>query len=184
MVCKITSTKLPRRNRGFTLVEFLIAVAIGGVMLAALGALTFYTGRSFAALANYVDLDSHSRKALDTMSSEIRQTRALLEATETKLVFRDWDGGKLAYVYNPDTRTLRRFKNDIGGPTPLLTECNYLKFSIYQRNPIEGKYDQYPTATPATCKLIQLKWVCSRDLIVAKRNTESVQSAKIVIRQQ
>ena len=107
-----------------------------------------------------------------------------MEASDTKLVFMDWDGSKLSYVYNPDTRLLRRFKNDVPGPTPLLKECNSLKFSIYQRNPITGTYDQYPTATPATCKLVQLKWVCSRDLIMARRNTESVQSAKIVIRKQ
>ena len=178
------SIKRRKKKSGFTLIEFLFAIGIGGLVLGAMASLTFYSGRSFAALVNYVDLDNYSRKALDQMSSEIRQTQYLMEATETKLVFMDWDGGKLSYVYNPDTRMLRRFKNDVGGPTPLLKECNALKFTIYQRNPIAGTYDQYPSATPATCKLVQLRWVCSRDLIVAKRNTESVQSAKIVIRKQ
>ena len=55
---------------------------------------------------------------------------------------------------------------------------------MFQRNPVNGKYDQYPTATASQCKLVQLRWVCSRDLIHARRNTESVQSAKIVIRKQ
>jgi prepilin-type N-terminal cleavage/methylation domain-containing protein len=184
MDCNFTSIKKGSRSRGFTLIELLVGIMLSGIMLTALGALTFYTGRSFSALANYVDLDNASRNALDRMSSEIRQTQYLMEASETKLVFRDSDGGKLSYVYNPSTRTLRRFKNDVGGPVPLLTECNSLKFSIYQRNPINGTYDQYPTATPATCKLVQLRWICTRDLIIAKRNTECVQSAKIVIRKQ
>ena len=167
-----------------TLMELLVAMGLGMIMLTAFAALVYYSGRSFAALANYVDLDNASRNALDIMSTEIRQTQYLMEASDTKLVFMDWDGSKLTYMYNPDTRLLRRFKNDVPGPTPLLKECNSLKFSIYQRNPITGTYDQYPTATPATCKLVQLKWVCSRDLIMARRNTESVQSAKIVIRKQ
>jgi prepilin-type N-terminal cleavage/methylation domain-containing protein len=184
MVCNITSTKALPRKRGFTLVELLISLGLGAVMLTALAALVYYSGRSFAAMANYVDLDNASRNALDIMATEIRQTKYLMEASDTKLVFKDWDDGKLTYQYTADNRMLRRFKNDVPGPTPLLKECNSLKFSIFQRNPVSGTYDQYSTATPANCKLVQLKWVCSRDLIVAKRNTESVQSAKIVIRKQ
>jgi prepilin-type N-terminal cleavage/methylation domain-containing protein len=185
MVYNIMSTKSARRRKsGFSLVELLVALGIGLLMLTALGGLTFYSGRSFAAMANYVDLDTKSRSALDRMSSEIRQTQYLMDATDTKLVFKDADGGKLTYTYNASTRKLIRSKNDVSDRKPLLTECNSLKFSIFQRNPIVGTYDQYPTATPATCKLVQLRWVCSRDLITEKRNTESVQSAKIVIRQQ
>lgn len=185
MVCNITSIKSGRtRQSGFTLVELMVALGIGLLMMTALGGLTFYSGRSFAAMANYVDLDNKSRSALDRMSSEIRQTQYLMEASDTKLVFRDADGGKLTYTYNPNTRNLIRSKNDVADRKALLTECNSLKFSIFQRNPIDGTYDQYPTATPETCKLVQLRWVCSRDLITEKRNTESVQSAKIVIRKQ
>ena len=57
-------------------------------------------------------------------------------------------------------------------------------FSLYQRNPINGTYDQYPTANPDTCKLVQLSWICSRNILGKKANTESVQSAKVVIRKQ
>jgi prepilin-type N-terminal cleavage/methylation domain-containing protein len=181
MVCKITSTK---KRKGFTLVELLVSLGIGGLALAALAALTFYTGRSFAALANYVDLDSYSRNALDQMSKEIRQTSRLLEYSPTKLVFENWDLKKLSYVYDNSGRTLNRYVDGVQDGPSLLKDCDYLNFSIYQRNPISGTYDQYPTATPATCKLVQLRWVCSRDLVTSKWNTESVQSAKIVIRKQ
>lgn len=166
------------------MVELLVGLGVGAVLLTALAALLFYTGRSFAAIANYVDLDTYSRNALDTMSREIRQTRRLLEGTETRLVFEDWDGKRLSYTYDANSRTLNRAINDVTDAQPLLKECNYLKFSMYQRNPVSGKYDQYPTANASTCKLVQLRWICSRDLITARWNTESVQSAKIVIRKQ
>ena len=186
MVFKITSIKRPRAKRqaGMTLVELLVSVAISGIVLAALATLVFYTGRSFAAMANYVDLDAKSRNALDTMSREIRQTKRVITGTSTNLVFEDFDGLNLEYTYDAGARTLTRLKDGVADPEPLLTECNFLEFAMYQRNPKNGVYDQHATADEDPCKLIQLRWVCSRDLIVARRNTESVQSAKIVIRKQ
>jgi hypothetical protein len=186
MVFKITSTKAAKRRKkaGLTLVEFLVALGIGGLVLAGLAGLMFYTGRSFAALANYVDLDAYSRNALDTMSREIRQTRRLVAGTSTRLEFEDFDGAPLIYEYVADTRTLNRTRNGVADPQPLLRECNFLQFSMFQRNPINGQYNQYATANASQCKLVQLRWICSRDLIQSRRNTESVQSAKIVIRKQ
>ena len=184
MDCRTTSINRRKRQAGLSIVELMVAMGIGAVLLAAVGGLLFYTGRSFAALANYVDLDTYSRNALDTMSREIRQTKRLKSGTSTRLVFEDWDGKDLTYTYDATDRTLTRIKDGVSDPEPLLKECNFLRFSMFQRNPVSGRYDQYPTADPATCKLVQLRWVCSRDLISSRWNTESVQSAKIVIRKQ
>jgi hypothetical protein len=98
-------------------------------------------------------------------------------------VFEDSDGGTLQFLYDPKARTLRRTKNGAASKV-LLSNCDQLTFSMYQRNPVGGSYDVYPAATAQTCKLIQLRWTCSRDLLRAGANTESVQSSKIVIRKQ
>ena len=182
MDCKLTSTK-GRRRAAFTMVEMMIGLGIGALMLAALASLTLYTGRSFAAMVNYVDLDKASRATLDLMSQQIRQTSRLKEGDSKNLVFEDYDGKQLEFRYNSTNRTLTRIKQDEGSKV-LLRNCDDLTFSIFQRNPIAGTYNVYPTATPATCKLVQLRWTCSRDLIRSKVNTESVQSSKIVIRKQ
>ena len=56
---------------------------------------------------------------------------------------------------------------------------------MFQRNPIGGTFDQFTnTLTAATCKLVQVSWVCSRKILQGKVNTESVQTSKIVIRKQ
>ena len=60
-----------------TLVELLIAIGISGMIFVALGMMIFFSGRSYAALANYVDLDNRSRQALDLMSKDIRQVNAV-----------------------------------------------------------------------------------------------------------
>ena len=68
----------------------------------------------------------------------------------------------------------------------LLSECQEFGFASFQRNPINGTYNQYPTDPnrPDLCKLIQVSWVCSRNILGKRANTESVQSAKFVIRKQ
>ena len=180
---KVTSTKSIYRRAGFTLAEMAIGLGVAAFVMMMLGALSSYTARSLAGLANYTDLDQNSRTALDTMSQEIRQTRRLTDGSTNRLVFEDSDGGQLQYFWDKDSKTLRRQKNG-GGSKVLLDNCQQLTFSMFQRNPIGGSYDVYPAATPATCKLVQLKWTCSRDLLKTGANTESVQSSKIVIRKQ
>lgn len=164
--------------------ELMVATAISSVVAVGVAAMMFYSGRSFAAIANYVDLDHRSRMALDIMSREIRQANRLTSYTSTSLTFEDYDGAPLSYTYDPDAKTLTRNKNGTPDSKPLLEECDFLQFSIYQRNPVAGTYDQYPTATASTCKLVQLNWVCSRKIFGVPKNTESVQSAKVVIRKQ
>ena len=178
MDCRITSTR-PRRL-GLTLVEMLVAMGIGSIAMMSLASFSLYAGRSVVALANYADLESHSRMALDRMSQEIRQTRALTGFTSTSLTFTNSDGTTLSYVYDPTAKTLARLKD--GQREVLLDECNYLQFGIYQRNPIGGSYDVYPTAMASTAKLIQVTWGCSRSILGSGVNSEVVQSSKIVIR--
>jgi Tfp pilus assembly protein PilW len=180
MACKTTFTDV--RQRGLTLVQVMVGTAIGSVVLAAVASLSIFAGRSFAALGNYSDLDAQSRKALDRMTREIRQASRLKSSSTNQLIFVDADGADLSYVYDPGARTLTRVKG--GQAEVFLKECDQLEFSIYQRNPINGSYDVYPTASAATCKLVQLTWVCSRTILGARMNTESVQSAKVVIRKQ
>jgi len=170
-----------------TLVELLIATGLSGVLLTALMSLTFFSARSFAAITNYVDLDNYSRNALDYMMREIRQADGLLSGDAHQLAFQYTNpttgiSSIVSYIYTPDTRTLRRVQNTPRSDTVLLRECDYLLFSLYQRNPIPGTYDQYAAASPATCKLVQMSWVCSRTILGNTANTESVQSAKVVIR--
>src|SRR5262245_61659009 len=180
MECRTTSIKRAARS-GMTLVELMLATAVGSLVVLGVAQLMMYSGRSFAAMANYVSLDRASRNALDTMSKQIRETNKLTDSTTTSLTFEDSDGGSLVFSYDANKKQLLRSKNGVADAKPLLSECDYLRFSIFQRNPIGGSYDVYPTATAATCKLVQLSWVCSRQIFGLKVNTESVQSSKIVI---
>lgn len=182
VVYKDTSISTGRCKKGFTLTEFLVALGVGMLVLLATVALTLFSAKSFASISNYVDLDARSREALDRLTRDVRQVNRLATMSSTSLVFEDADGSTLQYVYSPSAKTLSRIK---GSDTNVLLEaCDSLNFSIYQRGPIGGTYNQYPTASAATCKLIEVSWKCSRNVMGAAINTESVQTAKIVIRKQ
>jgi hypothetical protein len=163
------------------MVELLVGVMVGGMLIATAGSLWFYSNRTFAAQLNYVDMDQASQMALDRLSREIRQTRDLVYEHKKKLIFTDYDGEQLTYQYVNSDKVLQRVK---GGVTNvLLSHCKDVDFTVFQRNPVAGSYDQYPAATADNCKLVHVRWVSSRPLYgTGQDNTESVSSAKIVIR--
>jgi type II secretory pathway pseudopilin PulG len=210
MDCTITSITRESNKAGcvgMTLVELLMAVGISGMVFAAVAILIFFSGRSYAALANYVDLDNKSRQALDVMSKEIRQVDGVTgSGTVTLPATPAFPSGQLVtnqivlsgketnefpffpytitYDYNPTKQTLVRSKAGgfYPGTNTLLTGCTYLNFRMYQRVPRTNSYDLFYAADHATCKVVQLDWVCSRKIFKESDNTESIQSAKVVIR--
>ena len=182
---------LPGRRgaRAFSLTELSMAIAVSAVILTALMSFTVYAARSFAAIENYVDLEQKSQRALDTMTQNIRQTQALSglgtrtvngRSVTNSLSFVDEDGTTLSYHYT--NNVLLQTKS--GQTTMLLTNVDFLTFQIFQRNTQASTYSQFPAGSIALCKLISVSWICSRNIIGSKMNTESVQTAKIVIRKQ
>ncbi len=175
-----SESSAPSRRRAFTLVEMLVSMGLGSMLIAMVASMSLFCGRSIASMANYSELENQSRSALDIMTSEIRQTTTVSSYTSTDITFLYTNGFSLRYYYNPGTKEVVRTCN--GASKTLLKECDFLKFSIFQRNLTNATFDCFPTTNIANCKLIQINWVCSRSIIGAKLNTESVQSAKVVIR--
>lgn len=174
-----SAARLKRSRQGLSLVEFMVAMAIASIIFLAVSSLSLFSARSFVAMGNYADLDRASQNALDLMSREIRQTKALTAFQSNSLTFLDSDDKPLTYIYSPATGSLTRQKSGVS--TVLLQQCDFLKFSMSQRNPSNG-FAFYPTTDVSVAKLIDVSWRCSRKILGAKVNTESVQTAKIVIR--
>jgi len=173
-----------------TLVEIMVALGLGSLVLAVAMAVTFQSSRSFATMANYVDLDRTSRNALDRITSDIRQADKLTSFSTNQLVFQTTDPNSgatnsLTYDYSPGNKTLSRTLN--GQTTVLLKECNLWQPKMYQRNTITNSFDQYmveDTNRTDLCKAMVLTWSCSRTVPGSPVNTENIQSTKIVIRKQ
>jgi len=160
----------------------MVTLGVSAMLFLAITAVAIFSGQCFAALANYVELDDHNRLAIDKLTRDLRQCNRITGATSTSLAMEDGDGSTIQYVYSTANRTLTRVQS--GTSSVLLRECDRFQFSLGQRNPVGGSYDVYPAATPATAKVVNVAWSCSRTIYGEKQNTESVQTARIVIRKQ
>jgi Tfp pilus assembly protein PilW len=184
MVFKITSTKPLRRQTAFLLAETMFGMGVVTLLVLAVIAFSVFSTRSFAAMFNYVDLDDRNRVAIDHLTRDVRQCNRVKSATQTRLVLEDSDLSEIVYEYDGTAKTLTRTQN--GVVLTNLVECDRLTFNVAQRNTVQNSYDVYPVATSAdTIKVVNVAWLCSRSLLKdLKENTESVQTARIVIRKQ
>jgi len=169
-----------RRRSGTTLVELMAALGAGGLLLAAVATVWVFTARSFVALGNYADMDDASRNTLDVMSREIRGAKALTYYRTNQITLLNSDGTSFSYVFDANAATLVRANG--AGNSVLLRQCEYVTFNVSQRN-VSNNFQFYTAADqPGLTKLVDVSWKCSRKILGAKVNTESVQTAKIVLR--
>jgi len=181
-----------RPSGGFTLMEVLVASAVGTIVMGSLMAVLIFSSRSFIAVANYGILNQSSRFALDIMNRDIRNGSQIDAASTTnRLIMTSLTGDKFSYVYDPAAGTLTRtFTNSAGTVVSgvLLTNCDVFTFTYYLKVPTiapSGQYGPYFTAsdsTPQNAKLINVDWRCYRMIMGSKQNTESVQTAQITVR--
>ncbi|MBE0545921.1 MAG: hypothetical protein IH623_31720 [Verrucomicrobia bacterium] len=175
-----------RGVRGLSLTELIVATGMGMVVLMILGVLSVHALRSFVAMGNYASLDARNRLALDKMSRDIRQ------ATEVTIFEPDGPvrrlkltnaltGGTLEYTWYAEDRML--YCDTDGQPAVYLTECDDWSIAMYRRNPQPNATNLFfATTEKRLCKMVEMNWTCSRTLLGKKYQTESVQSARMVLR--
>lgn len=164
-----------------TVPETLMAVGISGLVFAAAASFFLFSARSMHMLGNYDDLDRANRSALDTMSRDIRNAKALISFSTNELVFSNaTTPSTFSYIYDAAAGTLTRNWGDTS--TILLTNCDSLSFDISQRNPSNDFTFYSAKGVVANAKLVDLKWSCYRTITGEKINSQSMQTAKIVMR--
>lgn len=162
-----------------------VAVAISSIIFAAVASFATFTARRFVSTGNYADLDRASRNALDILTRDIRMAKSMNAFTTNKLTMTAFDDTTLIYEYSPSAGKLSRKSST--STTVLLEQCDYLSFQVFQRKPMPG-FQFYPATNntgaydPTVAKLVDVSWRCSRKILGQKMNTESVQTAKIVMR--
>jgi Tfp pilus assembly protein PilW len=176
----VSNVSRTRRLSGMTLMEMMVVVFIASFFIIGVLDFTIITfNQGIYATTNYADLNAKSRRTLDYLSRDIRNAKGLVSFATNSITLTNLDGTSFTYAWDGSNAFTRTY----GGVSSLMmTNCDYLSFNIYQRNPTNGFTFVTTTATPSQTKLIDVSWRCSRKYMGQKLNTESVQTARIVIR--
>lgn len=181
MEFKASSIKRRQRQRvsGFTMMEFLVGMGVTGFLVSAIAVFSYHSTFNLLTMYNYAEMDSQCRKALDLATRDIRSANKVISCTTNVLTLQDYDGTNVVYTFA--TNSLVRTKS--GAATTLLTGCDSLSFQMEQKNPA-GAFETYPSATATNAKIVSMSWKLTREIFGQKKNSESVSSAKVVIRRQ
>ena len=169
--------RLAKAASGMTLVEMMVAVAIGSLVLMFMSVVFAGSAKCFVATGNYVSMNCSSRNALDRMTREIRRAGDLTGFTTNRLQFTQYGATNsiLVYEWNANTRQVTEWQTGNTQTNILLTECDSLAFSLYRST-------LAPTTTLSEGKAIGVTWKSSRKILNKKLTSEDMQQALIVIR--
>ena len=176
------TTRRTRKISGMTLVEVMVAIGVDSIVLLSILLVFATSNRSFVGLGNYVVMEQNSRNALDQMTRDIRRAKNLVSYSTNQLVFKYYGTSTLTYSYDPVARQLTQLKTG-EQPSVLLSGCDDLQFSLYSNVPQPGGAFTNTTLL-AQGKCISVAWKCSRSILGQKLNSEDMQQALIVIRNQ
>jgi hypothetical protein len=169
-----------RRSGAWTVVEVLIASGIGALFMVGVVLTSISSIRNFAEMYNYTDMNMDSRIAIDEIARNIRGAIGV-DVQATNILTLTNASGTVTYTWTPSTATLIC---DQGPSTStVLTHCDSWQFALYERAP-STNYDNTTNSNPSAVetKLLSMKWTCSRTVMGLKLNTETMQEARIVLR--
>lgn len=173
--------KLQKSRRGFSLLETMISTVLFGVAIAIVMSLYLYSTKSFAMLANYSELDQANRLALDKMTRELRGAETIVSNNANSITLTFPNTPNITYLFEPTSRELLRVQAG-GQRSVLLTNCDLLSFKVGQRGMTNGTFDNYPATPGMAVKEVEFSWKTRVPSAVANSSSESIQTAKIVIR--
>src|SRR5690606_38533331 len=128
MASMITTTPWRGRkgSRGLTLVELLIASSLTGLVLAGVLSMFLFLGRTGANVANYADMETQARLALERFGQDARQAGGITWNSANSVTLHV-NGADIFYTYNPVART---FSRSVGAVTTVLVEGVTDEFSF------------------------------------------------------
>jgi Tfp pilus assembly protein PilV len=181
----------PKTRQGWTLLEMMLAVGIFTLSGLGLMGLYLFGVKSMAAMYNYSLLDQYNRQAMDQLTTDIRQAKNVVAYTTNSITIlsRNPDGSNGPYVtysFVPSAKKMLRTSSD-GSSKLLLNDCSLLSFQLFTRCPSNGVFGSFPVAInnwSNTAKVLQLTWKTSINTPTCVGNSENIQTARIVIRNQ
>jgi prepilin-type N-terminal cleavage/methylation domain-containing protein len=151
-----------RDERGFTLAELLVALAMMALVLTAIVMIENGTLQAYVVGSNKTEVQQNARVALELMAREIRQTSAALTvATATSVGFVDQNTGATTYWLNGTALT----RTSGGANAVVIGAVQALTFAYRD---VDNNVLATPVGTPANVYRVDITiQTASEDTIVA-----------------
>ncbi|MBI5382381.1 MAG: prepilin-type N-terminal cleavage/methylation domain-containing protein [Opitutae bacterium] len=185
MIISTTPSKRSDAPHGFTLVEVLIALAIGSMVLAGTLSAFLMIGRTSVSVANYSTAEAQIRRSIETLSEDLRASSNILTNNSSSITLTVPDsyaayGNKVTYAYDNASKCLRQLfydpaTNALVQQFILVRDVDSLAFNRFSR------LDTATTSDSET-KRIQLTLAVRRKEQTVAAATNSIVSASFILR--
>jgi hypothetical protein len=165
----------------------LVALGIASILLLFASSFYLFSLRSFASMANYMDLNRKSRYASDLISRDLRSALSVQSLVNNQLVLNEPGGTNVTYTYTNSASGGSLTRKAGTWNQVLLTGIvsNSFAFSFYGPPATTNYYESFPTNAPNGAKLVGFKWSCTRPRAGgAPANSEGIQMAIVDLRNQ
>jgi prepilin-type N-terminal cleavage/methylation domain-containing protein len=170
-------------SRGFSLLEVLIAAALGGVVLLGVLSTFLFLGRSGANIRNYSDMESQARKGLELFAEDVRQASAIVWTSNVHITL-TVNAANVAYVYNSGAGTFSRV--DASSNRVLVSGITPGTFTFRSFNVVGADLPLTTAAELAAAgsstKQLQISLEASRTNQTVVSATNTVLSARYILR--
>lgn len=178
-----TTTRSKGRRGGFTLTEVIIGATLGTIVMAGVLSTFMMLVRSGANAASYNLMESHSRRALEELSRDLRMASSVTWNSSTSLTLIVPDNytttsNRVTYAYDSDGKYFYRMPG-------IATDTNTKTVLI--RNVVDLRYARYdrvdnPSTSNQTTKRIQLTMGISTVAGVTVAVSNNILSASYILR--
>ncbi len=177
MVIKRTGRRVSLPNSsGFSVMELMLAIAIGGILLAGAASTINLWARSSMSVGNYADMSGSCRRALDVFAMDVRMATDVSVSTASTFTFTAFDSGtstvSVSYVFDDANDTVTRTYD--GESRIILEDVDQFAFDYSDLN-------LATTNNPLSVKVVQIEAILQKQVLNLS-NTDEIISARFMLR--
>jgi len=149
------------RHRGYTLVELMIGLTLASVLMLAVLSTYLFLGRGSTRLSYQHALEIEARSMIETLASDVRNTKSIASASATGLGLVLVDGSTVTYSYasntltrDPGTGAVALIKDIKGEKVQVSVTLPAFAFSYYTTTGGSPTYQSSGTLEPISIKQV------------------------------